>query len=355
MNTVKKAAAISIQAGVPVLLWGSPGSGKTSFVRNVAQRLGKHIEVVIAALRDPTDFAGLPIRTENGVEFMPPSWARRLAREGGILFLDEISCAPPAVQAALLRVVLERVVGDLPLGENVSIVAAANPVDTAASGWELTAPLANRFMHLEWDAYIDTAEYTAAMVSGVWEDNVPVLPNDWKSLIPQARAKVAAFLNVRPELAHVTKPKEGEIAYPTRRSWEMAAVLVAAAESIDVEEDVIHLLVGGAVGIGAATEFVTWLTNSDLPDPKKVLDDPTILDTVENRGDKAFAIMAAVAATATANMTETMWDKAWKVIEHALSRFDIDLVAIAARAIARARKPGYKIPPVITRFGGLVL
>ena len=56
------------------------------------------------------------------------------------------------MQAALLRVVLERVVGDLELPADVAVVAAANPPEQAADGWDLSAPLANRFCHLEWIA-----------------------------------------------------------------------------------------------------------------------------------------------------------------------------------------------------------
>jgi len=57
----------------------------------------------------------------DGVRFAPPSWALRLAEAGhGLLFLDELSTAPPAVQAALLRVVLERAVGDLMLPDAVA-------------------------------------------------------------------------------------------------------------------------------------------------------------------------------------------------------------------------------------------
>ena len=45
---------------------------------------------------------------------------------------------------ALLRVVLERTVGDLTLPHDVAIVAAANPPEQAADGWDLSPPLANR-------------------------------------------------------------------------------------------------------------------------------------------------------------------------------------------------------------------
>ncbi len=64
----------------------------------------------------------------------------------GPLFLDELSTATPT--RAALRVVLERRVGSLQLPPGVRIVAAANPRASAADGWELSPPLANRFAHL---------------------------------------------------------------------------------------------------------------------------------------------------------------------------------------------------------------
>lgn len=67
--------------------------------------------------------------------------AKRLHEAGaGYLFLDELSTAPPAVQAAMLGVALERRVGDLVLPRAVQVVAAANPPERAADGWDLSPP-----------------------------------------------------------------------------------------------------------------------------------------------------------------------------------------------------------------------
>jgi MoxR-like ATPase len=85
-----------------------------------------------------------------------------------MLFFDEISTAPPAVQAALLRVVLEREVGDLSLPPSVSIVAAANPPERTVGGWDLTAPLANRFCHLQWEHRRD--DWVDGMLRATWVD-----------------------------------------------------------------------------------------------------------------------------------------------------------------------------------------
>src|SRR3954447_15669550 len=154
-DTQLEALTLAVSADLPVLLWGEPGIGKTAALTQLADALELPLTTVIASVHEPSDFAGLPVVGDDparqGVPMAPPDWAVRLVRTGhGLLFLDELSTAPPAVQAALLRVVLERRIGALTLPPGVRIVAAANPRSSAADGWELSAPLANRFVHLQW-------------------------------------------------------------------------------------------------------------------------------------------------------------------------------------------------------------
>src|SRR4029450_4265501 len=167
MNTdaASEALVVAVRARVPVLLWGSPGTGKTSVVRALGDALGWPVEVVIGSIREPADFAGLPVVSDGAVEMAPPAWARRLFEAGeGLLFLDELTTAPPAVQAAMLRGALARVVGDLALPPDVRVVAAANPPGEAADGWELAPPLANRLVHLDWP--VDAKSVAAGIAFG---------------------------------------------------------------------------------------------------------------------------------------------------------------------------------------------
>jgi hypothetical protein len=229
-QTTAEALGVAVAARVPVLLWGAPGTGKTSAIKAMAAALGLPCETVIASIREPSDFAGLPVVAEGKVIFAPPRWARNLAmQERGVLFLDEISTAPPAVQAALLRVVLERVVGDLELPDGIVVVAAANPPEFAADGWDLSPPLANRFCHLDWPV---EAHAFAEGLSGGWPAPVvPHLPAGWDSQVALGRGLISGFVSVRPTLV-VHMPQDGSSAgrgWPSPRSWEMAARLWRAA------------------------------------------------------------------------------------------------------------------------------
>ena len=366
-NPAAEALGIAVAARVPVLLWGAPGTGKTSAIRAMAEAMGLPCETVIASIREPSDFAGLPVVaqgdpvTGNGkaggaavVRFAPPLWALRLAEAGtGLLFLDELSTAPPAVQAALLRVVLERTVGDLALPGDVAVVAAANPPEQAADGWDLSAPLANRLCHLTWET---TPKSIADGLAGGWAPpSVPLLPDGWAAGELATKGLVAAFLQVRPALA-VAPPSNAADAgrgWPSPRTWEMAARLLTACDVAGASGEARSALVRGAVGDGAGTEFLAWLTEMDLPDPEAVLADPDTFQLPE-RGDRAYAALASVAAAVAAQPTPERWAAGWRVLG-ACAATTPDVAATAAMTLARCRPPGVvELPPEIALFGQLV-
>ncbi len=340
---VGEALAVAVQAGIPVLLWGSPGTGKTSVVRALGDALEWPTEVVIGSIREPSDFAGLPVVIDGAVRMAPPAWARRLWDEGrGLLFLDELTTAPPAVQAAMLRVVLERVVGDLALPEAVRVVAAANPPEEAADGWELAAPLANRLVHLDWP--VDAKAIARGLVFGFPSPVGAVARTPTDAQVVAARASVAAFLEVRPALvlAVPTVAAQAGRGWPSPRSWETVARLLAACDAGKASEDCRTLLVLGAVGDGAGIEFLSWLANMDLPDPELVLADPDGFELPE-RSDRAYAVLTGVASVAVARGDAASWSAAWRVVAR-VAEVAPDVASLAARMLAGARPPGADLP-----------
>ncbi|MGI8777062.1 MAG: AAA family ATPase [Acidimicrobiales bacterium] len=347
-----EALTLAVAAKVPVLLWGAPGTGKTSAITAMADAMGWPCETVIAAIREPSDFAGLPIVRESEVEMAPPRWAQRLAAAGrGLLFLDEISTAPPAVQAALLRVVLERVVGDLALPPDVVVVAAANPPEQAADGWDLAAPLANRFCHLDW--VVDPSALAQGLAGGWDAPEVPSLPEAWEAGIPATRGVISAFITVRPGLALdlPTDAARSGRGWPSPRTWDMVARLWTAARAAEASTEAETALITGAVGDGAGIELLMWEMEMDLPNPEEVLADPDSFQVPE-RGDRAYAVLSSVAAAVAANPTVERWLAGWRVLGKA-GEDAPDVAAVPARVLAQCRPQGAPAPPEAKLFAPL--
>ena len=343
MNKVLTPLSIALQAQIPVVVIGGPGVGKTSALNAMALNLDYPIETVIASLREPSDFAGLPVVSNGQVSLAAPSWAKRLSESNhpSILFLDEISTAPPATQAALLRVILDRVVGDMPLGEHVSIVAAMNPPEVSAGGWELSPPLANRFCHLQWSVQSD--DWIAGMLQGFPQLTFPRLPDTWLSGLPESRAHVAAFIQHKPHALYQcpkTDTEQGK-PWPSPRSWYMVAVLQCACRSVGVEQDVSIPLIAGCIGEGMALEYVNWLSSLDLPDPEMLLKNPDSF-VVPERGDVAYTVLVSVAVAACQNLTKARNLAAWQIFGKCASEGKKDIAAASVKMLAiEASKKGF--------------
>ncbi|WP_406180157.1 AAA family ATPase [Streptomyces sp. NBC_01006] len=358
-DTQLEALTLAVAADLPVLLWGEPGIGKTAALTQLATSLDLPLTTVIASVHEPSDFSGLPIigddPAQHGVPMAPPDWAVRLVRAGrGLLFLDELSTAPPAVQAALLRLVLERRIGALQLPPGVRIVAAANPRSSAADGWELSPPLANRFVHLHWTHDHDVV---VRGLGGTWPR--ATLPRLDPSALPQAvdhaRRAVCGLLAARPGLVHRLPTGETRRGgpWPSPRSWEMTLHLIAFATAAGSSRDVLSLLVRGTVGDGPGLELLAALDRMELPDPEELLADPAAAALPE-RGDLRQAVLDGVVEAVRNRPEKARWDAAWALLVRALETGAPDLVVVPATALAALRREEWDVPAAIERLAGVV-
>jgi hypothetical protein len=358
-DTQLAALTLAVAADLPVLLWGEPGIGKTAALTQLATALDLPLTTVIASVHEPSDFSGLPVVGDNpaeqGVPMAPPDWAVRLVRAGhGLLFLDELSTAPPAVQAALLRLVLERRIGALQLPPGVRIVAAANPRSSAADGWELSPPLANRFVHLQWT---HDHEVVVRGLGGTWpRATLPRLnPDALQDAVAFARRAVCGLLAARPKLVHQLPGNEARRggAWPSPRSWDMTLRLIAFATAAGSSRDVLSLLVRGTVGDGPGLELLASLDRMDLPDPEDLLADPAGA-VLPERGDLRQAVLDGVVAAVRNRPEQVRWDAAWALLVRAMETGAPDVVVVPATTLASLRREGWDVPAAIERLAGAV-
>ena len=306
--------SICVYANVPAILWGLPGIGKTATIEGITKHLGMILETVIISQLEPSDIGGQPYVVEGRLHHLSPEWARQAEdrystnNERTLIFFDELDKAPMACQNAALRVIRDRVVGSRKLPSTTRMLAAANPPDMG--GWDLPAPMANRFMHIVWG--IDAQTVIKGLTTDEWP-NPPIIAasNQMRQEEYRATQKLfGAFLARRAHLLH-NFPKEAMMqgkAWPSPRSWEMAIRLhatVACLQDATPDERKIlyrHILMG-TVGQSVAAEFMTWYDAQDLIDPEDVLRDP-LRCPIPDRMDRIGVITEEVVAALRAELSQ---------------------------------------------------
>ncbi|MGV0106633.1 ATPase [Nostoc sp. DSM 114160] len=217
-NLIRKNLQIS------TMIWGPPGIGKSSIVGQIAQEYDIDFVDVRLSQLAPTDLRGLPVAEDGISKWYPPEFLPRNGK--GILFLDELNMAPPAMQGVAQQLILDRKIGSYVVPSGWFVWAAGNRKEDRAAVFDMPAPLANRFLHLE--AQADFNSFKAyALETGVHE-------------------QIIAFLSFRPTLLHKIDPQQP--AWPSPRSWEMASALHHA-----------ELDITPAVGVATATEFQAFI------------------------------------------------------------------------------------------------
>lgn len=284
MNPTETLAALNLalDSDLPCMIWGAPGIGKSDLMRQAAKARGVPLIDLRAVLLDPVDLRGLPSVSEGKAVWLPMGELPDERRDGthGILFLDEINAAPPAVQAACFGLVLDRKLGEYRLPSGWRVVAAGNRRTDRASAQAMPSALANRFLHLGMESSLDS-----------W--------CQW-AIAHGVQPELVAFLRFRPALLHDFQPDR--TVNPTPRTWAMADRILKAKAAPHVE----LAALAGLVGDAAAAELIgflkVWRT---LPSPDAVFLNPDAVP-VPTSAATLYALCGALARKVTAQSFDRM-------------------------------------------------
>jgi len=267
-NITKVVNRLIIQK-LPVFIWGAPGIGKSSIVKQIASEQRLEFLDLRLSLLDPTDLKGIPFfnaETNEGV-WAKPSFLPSEPDSKGILFLDEINTAPPAVQASAYQLILDRKVGEYELPKGWSIVAAGNRENDRGVVYKMPPPLANRFVHFEMEVDF----------------------SDWKAWAFKAgiESSIIAYLAYDKSMLFTFDATSNEKSFATPRSWEYVDSIVKSG----IESDLILDSISGAVGREAAVGYISFKkVMRELPDLKSILNG--ILTELEEEDAKVMMALA---------------------------------------------------------------
>lgn len=235
-------------AHMPALfMWGPPGVGKSDAVKQMAKIIeketGKNVAVtdIRLLLFSPIDLRGVPVADQNK-EFtkwlMPKFFDMDPSSQTiNVLFLDELSAAPPSVQAAAYQITLDRAIGEHKLPDNCIVIAAGNRTTDRSIAYKMPMALANRLLHME-----VTASFPSWMEWAV-EHNV--------------HPYVLGFLTQDNSKLYLEDVPMEHVAFPTPRSWMFVSDLLNTMEEGESVQDY-FTLISGCIGVGTTVEFLGW-------------------------------------------------------------------------------------------------
>ena len=342
----KAATVLAAQIDEPVTLWGPSGQGKSALINRAFPTLGYVVEVLSVANMMPHQITGNYVSDlEAGMSrHLPPDWAVELNKhERGIIFFDDINCAPPATTHATLAVMNERRVGRTKL--NAVPISAANPPSQAAIRFEMDSASANRCIHInitsDGKAFREDAMRKFALTT------VPKIRENWRNLEDGKMDLVTQFLaseqggkyiNVQPE-----RITQETVAWPSERTWNKFWCVMAACDCILPESmvgydlyEVRRILLRGCVGKGAFEAFNKYYLDPMDADVATALKHGKAYSYPE-QGDQMFALLGAVSRHIhKSRLIDTTWKQAWSFAEGAWNTahrdrtvtFILDLVSL---------------------------
>lgn len=274
------------------MLVGSPGIGKSDIVKLTAEKHNLKLIDLRLAQSDPTDLNGFPTLQNDGtrMDYAPPTTFPLenldeipVGYEGWLLFLDEINAAPPAIQAAAYKLVLDRQIGSHNLHKRVAIVCAGNKATDKAIVNRLSTAMQSRMIHL--NLMVDEASWL-----------------DWANS-HNIDHRVISFIKFRPELLHKFNPSHADNTFASPRTWEFLSKIIIDKKEFTKTD---HAVLVGTVGEGPATEFRAFCdVYRDLPTIDDMLENPTLVNIPKEPGHQ-YAMTTLISHHANEDTIEAL-------------------------------------------------
>ncbi len=223
-----------------LFIWGQPGIGKSEIVRQVSEEMGLDLRIMVMSLMDPAEVKGfiMPDRKKKEAVIFPLNF---LPREPGILFLDEVNCAPPAVLNTTMRMIQEREIGNIKIPERILVICAGNRMTDKVFVSKLPSAFINKCIHINVEPSLDDFREWGILsgISPIILGYLESYPND---LVGEPR---------------------NDSPFPSPRAWEKVNKILQLSLPIYLKQ----ALISGAIGDEIGMKFIEFMKNSsDLPE-----------------------------------------------------------------------------------------
>lgn len=258
-SELKRALEFALPNNFPLLIKGQPGIGKSEIVVKACKTIMYEILIMHPVVSDPTDFKGLPwvIIAQNGEHeavFIPIGDLKKLltATKPLVVFLDDLGQATPAVQSAVMQLILARQINGHKISEHVRFVAATNRREDRANVSGILEPVKSRFASIV-ELKVDHDEW----VNWAYEN----------ALSPE----LVSFIQFRPKMLNNFQPSRDIENSPCPRTVTFVGRMLKAG----LPPELRFKMVAGSTGETFAVEFETYMKiYMTLPSIYQIESDP---------------------------------------------------------------------------------
>lgn len=314
-----------LYAGLVPFVQSSPGMGKSSIMRSIADDLQLKMIDHRLSTSAPEDLSGLPRFDENGKAMFSPfadlfpleDTPTPEGKEGWMLFLDEFNSASKGVQAASYKLILDRMTGQRKLHSNCVITAAGNLSTDRAITNPISTAMQSRVVHLEMQISFEEWLYDVAL-----KENYD--------------SRIIAYLSQFPSKLMDFRPDHNEKTFCCPRTWEFVNRLINGK---DVKDETAVLL-AGTITSGTAVDFVQFTkVYQNLVTINEIRGDPENCRVPSDIGTK-WAVIS--------HMMEHISDDNFNDLSIYANRFTIDFRILFYRSIL-VRNPNLRQHPAFIR------
>jgi len=258
----------------PIVLMGSPGSGKSTKVASIAKELGMSLLDLSGATISTEQWLGLPSELKDkaidkyalskSTEHRYTQWsvpeviyqANSMAMDnpaGAIILIDDVHAMQKTAQDALYELLLNRKLQQYKLLPNVAIIATAN--DSTEAGFDgFGSAIINRMQILK-------IQFNPAQ----WYETVGI----------QLHRYVSSFLKLN--LNFLQEQESTETPYGTPRSWDFLSTCLNNLDDQFIQDNILTIA-KQYVSSEAATELASHVAYLEKINFRKILDDKKPLD-----------------------------------------------------------------------------
>ena len=240
---ISLAPAVS-KAGLPVILRGRHGVGKSQVVYQIAKNMELPVVERRASQMTEGDLVGLPSIDGDRTSFNPPDWFKVACEEPVVLFLDEVDRAVQEVRQGIFELTDSRKLNGHHLHPETVVFAAVNGGEHGEQYQVNEMDPAELYRYSVWDIEPTVEDWLS------WaKENVDQLVWD--------------FINQNRDHLEHSGDYEPNKVYPSRRSWDRLNKVLEGADLLESPGPELFALSVSFVGFEAAVAFNDFAANYD--------------------------------------------------------------------------------------------